>query len=146
MPWPQTGVIYYHAQCRAIKGLIVCYVVWLGSMTYKMGLWTSARCLVWSLVVVSMAIKLKYRNIPQIHTYIDTYHITNFFCGIMKIYTILNICDLKMRKLPKDDTNTNDFLNQGWQSAKKIDGFWIPVSLRISCVADQDPDSKDSDS
>ena len=50
MPWPQTVTTHYHAQLgfqnksRAIKGLIVCYVVWLGSMIYGMGLWTIARC------------------------------------------------------------------------------------------------------
>ena len=38
MPWPQTGATQYQAQLGltdkggAIKGLIVCYVVWLGSM------------------------------------------------------------------------------------------------------------------
>ncbi len=42
--WPQTGAIQYHAhlglpdKVRAIKGLVVCYVVWLGSMIYGMGL------------------------------------------------------------------------------------------------------------
>ena len=41
-------------------------------MIYGMGLWTSARCVVLSLVVIRMAIELKYRNTPQIHT--DTYH------------------------------------------------------------------------
>ena len=50
MPWPQTGATHYHAQLglpdkgRAIKGLIICYVVWLVSMIYGMGLWTNARC------------------------------------------------------------------------------------------------------
>ena len=29
---------------RAIKGFVVCYVLWLGSMIYWMGLWTCARC------------------------------------------------------------------------------------------------------
>ena len=49
MPWPQTGATHYHAQLepsekgRAIKGLVVCYVVWIGSLIYGMGLWTSAR-------------------------------------------------------------------------------------------------------
>ena len=28
----------------AIKGLVVCYVVWLGSMIYGMGLWTRESC------------------------------------------------------------------------------------------------------
>ncbi len=47
MPYPQTGAT--HAQLelpdrvRAIKGLVICYVVWLGSMIYRMGLWTSER-------------------------------------------------------------------------------------------------------
>ncbi len=50
MPEPQTGVTHYHAQLgpsdknHAIKGLVVCYVVWLWSMIYWIGLWTSARC------------------------------------------------------------------------------------------------------
>ena len=53
MPWPQTGATHYHAQLRlpdkgrAITGLVVCYVVWLGSMK-GMGLMTCARC--WGLV------------------------------------------------------------------------------------------------
>ena len=61
---------HYYAQLRipdkgrSIKDLVVCYVVWLGSMIYGMGLWTSARCVAWSLVVVRMAIELKYRNTP----------------------------------------------------------------------------------
>ena len=76
MPWPQTGATHYHAQLghpdksRAIKGLVVCYVVWLGSMMYGMGLWASARCVVRSLVV---AIELKYHNTQWIHT--DKYNI-----------------------------------------------------------------------
>ena len=55
MPWPQTGATHYLAQLelpdkgRAIKGLVVCFVVWLGSMIIFM---------VW------MAIMLKYRNNP----------------------------------------------------------------------------------
>ena len=38
MSWPQTGATHYHAQLglpykgRVIKGLVVCYVVWPGSM------------------------------------------------------------------------------------------------------------------
>ena len=68
MPCSQKGATNYYAHLglsdkgRAIKGLVVCYVVWLGSMIYGMGLWTSARCVVWSLVVVRIAIELKYRN------------------------------------------------------------------------------------
>ncbi len=68
MPWPQTGATLYLAQIgltdkgRAIKGLIVGSVVWLGSMIYGMGLWTSGKCMVWSHVVVRMAIELNYRN------------------------------------------------------------------------------------
>ena len=48
MPWPEIGATHYHVQLglsnkgRTIKVLIVCYVVWLGSMIYGMGLWTSA--------------------------------------------------------------------------------------------------------
>ena len=36
--------------------------IWLGSMIYWMGLWT--RCVVWSLVVVRMAIELRYHTTP----------------------------------------------------------------------------------
>ena len=42
MPWPQTGATHNHAQLglpdkgRAIKGLVVRYEVWLGSMIYGM--------------------------------------------------------------------------------------------------------------
>ncbi len=40
MPWPKTGATIYQAQLglpdngRAIKGLVVCYVVWLGSIEW----------------------------------------------------------------------------------------------------------------
>ena len=70
MPWLQAGATHYHAQLghsnkgRTIKGLVFCYVVWLGSSIYGIGLWTSARCVVWSLIVVRMAIEFKYRNSP----------------------------------------------------------------------------------
>ena len=48
MHWPQTGVTHYHAQLvvldkdLVIRGLVVCYVVWLGSMK-GMGLRNCAR-------------------------------------------------------------------------------------------------------
>ena len=51
MPCPQTGATQYYTQSGltdkgcAIKGLVVCFVVWLGSMSYGMGLWTSTRCM-----------------------------------------------------------------------------------------------------
>ncbi len=67
-PWPKTGASYHHAQLGlpdkglAIIGLVVCYVLWLGSMIYEMVIWTSARCVVLSLVVVRMAFELKYHN------------------------------------------------------------------------------------
>ncbi len=44
MPLLETGTPHYHAQLglpdkeRAIKGLVVLYVVWPGSMFYGMGL------------------------------------------------------------------------------------------------------------
>ena len=50
MSWSQTGETCYHAQLRhpdkgrAIKRLFVCYVVWLGYIISRMGLWNSARC------------------------------------------------------------------------------------------------------
>ena len=54
MPWPQTGTTHYHAhpdKGGAIKGLVVCYVLWLGSMK-GIGLRTSAEygpsLLLWS--------------------------------------------------------------------------------------------------
>ena len=58
MPWPQKGATHYHSwlglsdKGRAIKGLVVCYVVWLGTMIYEMDLWTSAVCVSLSLIVV----------------------------------------------------------------------------------------------
>ncbi len=62
---------------RVIIGLVVSYIVWLGSMIYGIGLWTSARCMSLVYVVVRMDIELKYRNTPQIHT--DAYQSkTNF--------------------------------------------------------------------
>ncbi len=49
---------------RAIKESVACYVAWLGSMIFGMGLWTNAGqgAWVWSFVVVRVAIKLKYRK------------------------------------------------------------------------------------
>ncbi len=70
MPRPRTGKNRYLAQIRlpdkdcATKGLVVFYVVLLGSMIEGIGLWTSARCVVWFLVVVRMAIELKYCSTP----------------------------------------------------------------------------------
>ena len=49
----------FQTKVEQSKGLVVCYVVWLGLMIYGMGLWASARCVVWSLVMVRMAIELK---------------------------------------------------------------------------------------
>ncbi len=63
MSWYQTGATHYHGQLgfpdkvHAMKGLVVCYVVWLGSMIYELFLRTSERCVVWPLVVFRMAIK-----------------------------------------------------------------------------------------
>ncbi len=68
MPWPQIGATHYHEHVGdpdkgcAIKGLVIYYVVWLGSMNYSMGLYTSTRCVFWSLVVARMVIEPKYRN------------------------------------------------------------------------------------
>ena len=63
----QTGATHYPvctvmtSKGRAIKGLIVCYVVCLGFMKgMVLGLVLGA--LLWCLVVVNMAIELKYRN------------------------------------------------------------------------------------
>ncbi len=70
IPWPQTGATHYHAQLvlpdkvRAIKRLFVFYAVWLGSMK-GMGLRICAICAGLVLVVVvRMAIELKYPNTP----------------------------------------------------------------------------------
>ncbi len=56
MPWPpKTGATHYHAQLglpdkgRAINGLDVCWSM-ARINEYGMGLWTSARCVVWSLL------------------------------------------------------------------------------------------------
>ena len=68
MPWPQTGETHYHTKLGFpdkglhSKGWFYCYVVWLEFMIYGIGLWTNARCVVWFLVVVRMAIELKYCN------------------------------------------------------------------------------------
>ncbi len=54
--------------CNQRVGCVLLYVVvWLRSMIYGMGLWTSARCQVWFLVVVRIAMDLQYSNIPWIH-------------------------------------------------------------------------------
>ena len=56
-----SGATHYHAKLgssdkdRAIKGLVVCYVVWLRFMK-GVGVWAC------SLIVVRMAIDLKYHN------------------------------------------------------------------------------------
>ncbi len=70
----QTDATYYHGQL-GLPGkvvLVVCYVEWLESMIYGMGLWTSTRFVAWSLVVVRLAIELKHRNANRntYHTYI----------------------------------------------------------------------------
>ena len=67
MPYLQTGTTHCHAQLRlpdkghAIIGLVVSYAVWLGSLIYGMGL-----------VVVRMAIELKYHSTQQIHNITHT--------------------------------------------------------------------------
>ncbi len=44
MPWAQTGTTHYHAQLglldkgHPIKGMVVFYVLWLGSIIYGMDL------------------------------------------------------------------------------------------------------------
>ena len=48
-------------------GCLLFIMAWI----YGMGLGTSARCVVWSLVVVRMAIEPKYRNTPQSYTDIN---------------------------------------------------------------------------
>ena len=57
----------------AIKRLVACYIVWLGSTIYGMDLGKSARCVVWSLFVVRMAFKpstaISHRFIDKNHTY-----------------------------------------------------------------------------
>ena len=69
MPWPKIGAMHYHAYLglqdkgRAIIGLIVCYVDWLEYLKgWLLGL--AQGTWFWSLVVVRMAIELKYRNTP----------------------------------------------------------------------------------
>ena len=64
------GATHYHAHLgllvkdHDVKGLVVCYLVWLGSrfMGWVFGPAQGAR--VWSFVVVRMAIELKYRSTP----------------------------------------------------------------------------------
>ena len=68
--WPQEGATHYQAKlghpdkARAIKVLVVCYVVCLGSMINDMGLLTSARCAVLYFIVVRMVLVLKFSNTP----------------------------------------------------------------------------------
>ncbi len=75
-----TGITHYHAQLGlADKGCAIKGIGWMPcsmAMIYVrlMVLWTSARCVVWSLVVVSMAFKLKYCNTQW---FIQIYNITN---------------------------------------------------------------------
>ncbi len=74
---------------RAIKGLVVCYVVWLWSVGLVCGLAQGAR--VWSLVVVKMAIESKYskQHPTDTYRYSNTYHI-NFFLNIYDLYSTLS--------------------------------------------------------
>ncbi len=46
MPWPKQAKLGFPDKGRAIKGLVVCYVVWLGSMIYGIDLWIRPKCLV----------------------------------------------------------------------------------------------------
>ena len=54
IPWPRSSATHYHAQLGLPD--IGRVVVWLGSMIYGVVLWICARYVVWSLVVVRMAI------------------------------------------------------------------------------------------
>ncbi len=78
---------------RSCNQRVVCYIIWLGSMIYGMGLWTSTRCMVGSLVVVRMAIDLKSAP-PHIFIQIHTTYIINI--AIICYYLIL--VDLFMTK------------------------------------------------
>ncbi len=88
-------IAHYHAQLglldkgRAIKGLVVCYVVWLGSMIYWMGLWTSVSCvwygpLLWSGWLSSSSTATPHSNMKiQYNTlwgfaYIKFYHFLKY--------------------------------------------------------------------
>ena len=68
MPWPQTGITHYHAQIglsnkgRAMKGLVVCSEVWLGSMK-GMGLRNCVRRKV--LVPCMVRIVIYRAQVPQ---------------------------------------------------------------------------------
>ncbi len=80
---------------RSIKGLVVCYVVWLWSMIYVMGLWTSATCVVWSLFVVILAIELNCRNIPEIYKFIKhKAYKNNQNCLFIDIISIIQMHEL----------------------------------------------------
>ena len=59
---------HYHAQLgppdkgHAIKVMVVCYVVWLGSLIYES--LDKRKAVVWYLVVVRISIELQYHNTP----------------------------------------------------------------------------------
>ncbi len=92
MPWPQTEATHCHAQFglpdkgRAIKRLVVYCVVWLRYMIYGIGLLTSTRCVVCSLLV-SMAFRAQV-----LLNRIDTYSENNFCCFIVGFVGYIRIC------------------------------------------------------
>ena len=59
----QVQLVRIPRQRSCNQRVVVCYVVWLGPIK-GMGLWTSTRCVGLALVVVGMALELKYRNTP----------------------------------------------------------------------------------
>ena len=63
-------------------------------MIYEMGLWNSARCVVWSLVAVKMAIELRYRNAPKIQITSNNIRIQLIFHSIstMIFNLIMTLC------------------------------------------------------
>ena len=80
----KTGSNHYHAQLglpdkgRAIKGLVVCYLLWL-----KMGLWTSAICV----GLVPYCGQDGYRaQIPQHHI------LHNIFLHLLVLSNIVPVC------------------------------------------------------
>ena len=92
MPWPKTIATHYHAQLglpdkgRQIKGLVVCYVVWLRTMIYGMGLLTSIGKVVLSLPCGQDGYRAQVPQHP-----IDSYRYVSQHSVDLMSFTIVNV-------------------------------------------------------
>ena len=103
-----------------------------------MGLWTSTRCMVWSLIVVRMAIK---RNSPEIHT--DKYHyiilfmiytfVNNILFYIFKwegIYTRYPVYYLRSQNLPSSKSKNDNIHKNESDDHTNIDNYIVAGNIK----------------